>query len=176
MPFVTGNPSLSLPLQHSSDGLPIGMMFTARYLDEAGLKSSSSCACRPISGDRATARQCCSAASTSELPGVIDKVLALGAHNVQQLGVRVLIVAFGLQQRGTREVGDAVLLDRAVKAPNDGDGLVLNQHDAGLGAVDASQPGQIGPGTPLGLCAHGDGARRKADGAGLERQADWRAL
>jgi len=34
---LTGNPSLSLPLQHSSDGLPIGMMFTARYLDEACL-------------------------------------------------------------------------------------------------------------------------------------------
>lgn len=34
---LTGNPSLSLPLQWSDDGLPIGMMFTARYLDEATL-------------------------------------------------------------------------------------------------------------------------------------------
>ena len=34
---LTGNPSLSLPLQHSSTGLPIGLMFTARYLDEACL-------------------------------------------------------------------------------------------------------------------------------------------
>lgn len=34
---ITGNPSLSLPLQWSDDGLPIGMMFTARYLDEATL-------------------------------------------------------------------------------------------------------------------------------------------
>jgi len=33
----TGQPSLSLPLEMSSDGLPIGMMFTARYADEATL-------------------------------------------------------------------------------------------------------------------------------------------
>jgi amidase len=34
---VTGQPSLSLPLGMSRDGLPIGMMFTARYADEATL-------------------------------------------------------------------------------------------------------------------------------------------
>ena len=34
---VTGQPSLSLPLGMSRDGLPIGMMFTARYSDEATL-------------------------------------------------------------------------------------------------------------------------------------------
>ena len=34
---ITGNPSISLPLQWSNEGLPIGMMFTARYLDEARL-------------------------------------------------------------------------------------------------------------------------------------------
>lgn len=34
---ITGSPSVSLPLQWSSDGLPIGMMFTASYLDEACL-------------------------------------------------------------------------------------------------------------------------------------------
>jgi amidase len=34
---VTGQPSLSLPLGMSADGLPIGMMFTARYADEATL-------------------------------------------------------------------------------------------------------------------------------------------
>jgi amidase len=37
-PFnMTGQPSLSLPLAHSSDGLPIGMMFTGRWGDEATL-------------------------------------------------------------------------------------------------------------------------------------------
>jgi amidase len=34
---MTGQPSLSLPLGMSDDGLPIGMMFTARYGDEATL-------------------------------------------------------------------------------------------------------------------------------------------
>jgi len=34
---VTGQPSLSLPLGASRDGLPVGMMFTARYSDEATL-------------------------------------------------------------------------------------------------------------------------------------------
>lgn len=34
---MTGQPSLSLPLGMSSDGLPIGMMFTARIADEAML-------------------------------------------------------------------------------------------------------------------------------------------
>jgi amidase len=34
---MTGQPSLSLPLGWSDDGLPIGMMFTARYADEATL-------------------------------------------------------------------------------------------------------------------------------------------
>lgn len=32
---ICGNPSISLPLQWSAEGLPIGMMFTARYLDES---------------------------------------------------------------------------------------------------------------------------------------------
>jgi amidase len=37
-PFnMTGQPSLSLPLGMSSDGLPIGMMFTSRIADEATL-------------------------------------------------------------------------------------------------------------------------------------------
>ena len=37
-PFnMTGQPSLSLPLAWSSEGLPIGMMFTGRYADEATL-------------------------------------------------------------------------------------------------------------------------------------------
>lgn len=37
-PFnMTGQPSLSLPLAHSADGLPIGMMFTGRWGDEATL-------------------------------------------------------------------------------------------------------------------------------------------
>jgi amidase len=37
-PFnMTGQPSLSLPLAHSREGLPIGMMFTARYADEGVL-------------------------------------------------------------------------------------------------------------------------------------------
>jgi amidase len=37
-PFnFSGQPSLSLPLEMSSDGLPIGMMFTAKYADEATL-------------------------------------------------------------------------------------------------------------------------------------------
>ncbi len=37
-PFnMTGQPSLSLPLAHSADGLPIGMMFTAKWGDEATL-------------------------------------------------------------------------------------------------------------------------------------------
>jgi amidase len=34
---MTGQPSISLPLAWSNDGLPIGMMFTARYADEATL-------------------------------------------------------------------------------------------------------------------------------------------
>jgi amidase len=34
---MTGQPSLSLPMGKSSDGLPIGMMFTARIADEATL-------------------------------------------------------------------------------------------------------------------------------------------
>jgi len=34
---ITGQPSLSLPLWHTADGLPLGMMFTARYGDEATL-------------------------------------------------------------------------------------------------------------------------------------------
>ena len=33
----TGQPSLSLPLAQSQNGLPIGMMLTARYGDEATL-------------------------------------------------------------------------------------------------------------------------------------------
>ncbi len=37
-PFnFTGQPSISLPLWQTDDGLPIGMMFTARYADEATL-------------------------------------------------------------------------------------------------------------------------------------------
>jgi len=37
-PFnFTGQPSMSLPLHMSERGLPIGMMFTARYADEAML-------------------------------------------------------------------------------------------------------------------------------------------
>jgi len=37
-PFnMTGQPSLSLPLWQSEAGLPIGMMFTGRYADEATL-------------------------------------------------------------------------------------------------------------------------------------------
>jgi amidase len=37
-PFnITGQPSISLPLAQSGNGLPIGMMFTARYGDEATL-------------------------------------------------------------------------------------------------------------------------------------------
>ena len=37
-PFnFTGQPSLSLPLHMSASGLPIGMMFTGRYGDEATL-------------------------------------------------------------------------------------------------------------------------------------------
>lgn len=37
-PFnFTGQPSMSLPLAWSADGLPLGMMFTARYGDEATL-------------------------------------------------------------------------------------------------------------------------------------------
>jgi amidase len=37
-PFnLTGQPSLSLPLAQSAGGLPIGMMFTGRYADEATL-------------------------------------------------------------------------------------------------------------------------------------------
>ena len=34
---MTGQPSIWLPLGLSSDGMPIGMMFTARYADEATL-------------------------------------------------------------------------------------------------------------------------------------------
>jgi amidase len=33
----TGQPSISLPLWESADGLPIGMMFTGRFADEATL-------------------------------------------------------------------------------------------------------------------------------------------
>ena len=37
-PFnMTGQPSLSLPLHHSRSGLPVGMMFTAKWGDEATL-------------------------------------------------------------------------------------------------------------------------------------------
>jgi amidase len=37
-PFnMTGQPSLSLPLMHSADGLPVGMMFTGKWGDEATL-------------------------------------------------------------------------------------------------------------------------------------------
>ena len=34
---VTGQPSISLPLHQSEEGLPIGMMFTARFGDDATL-------------------------------------------------------------------------------------------------------------------------------------------
>jgi amidase len=34
---LTGQPAISLPLYTSSDGLPVGVMFTARYGDEATL-------------------------------------------------------------------------------------------------------------------------------------------
>ena len=34
---MTGQPSISLPLAWSSEGLPMGMMFTSRYADEATL-------------------------------------------------------------------------------------------------------------------------------------------
>ena len=34
---MTGQPSLSLPMGMSSTGIPIGMMFTGRYADEATL-------------------------------------------------------------------------------------------------------------------------------------------
>ena len=34
---VTGQPSLSLPLHWTDDGLPMGMLFTARIGDEATL-------------------------------------------------------------------------------------------------------------------------------------------
>jgi amidase len=34
---MTGQPSISLPLAWSSEGLPMGMMFTGRYADEATL-------------------------------------------------------------------------------------------------------------------------------------------
>jgi amidase len=42
MPFtaqfnVTGQPAISLPLHWSSDGLPIGIQFVARYGDESTL-------------------------------------------------------------------------------------------------------------------------------------------
>lgn len=42
MPFtgifnMTGQPSISLPLHWSKDGLPVGMMFTGRFGDDAGL-------------------------------------------------------------------------------------------------------------------------------------------
>lgn len=36
---ATGQPSISLPLQHSADGLPLGMMLTGRYGDEETLFS-----------------------------------------------------------------------------------------------------------------------------------------
>jgi amidase len=37
-PFnFTGQPSLSLPLHRCASGLPIGMMFSGRYADEAAL-------------------------------------------------------------------------------------------------------------------------------------------
>jgi amidase len=37
-PFnMTGQPAISLPIAQSSSGLPVGMMFTARYADEATL-------------------------------------------------------------------------------------------------------------------------------------------
>jgi len=34
---MTGQPAISLPLAWSSDGLPLGMQFAARYGDEATL-------------------------------------------------------------------------------------------------------------------------------------------
>ena len=34
---ITGQPSLSLPLWESADGLPVGMMFTGKFADEATL-------------------------------------------------------------------------------------------------------------------------------------------
>ncbi len=34
---VTGQPAISLPLGHSSEGLPVGVQFVARYGDEATL-------------------------------------------------------------------------------------------------------------------------------------------
>jgi amidase len=34
---VTGQPSMSLPLHWTDDGLPMGMLFTARFGDEATL-------------------------------------------------------------------------------------------------------------------------------------------
>jgi Asp-tRNA(Asn)/Glu-tRNA(Gln) amidotransferase A subunit family amidase len=34
---VTGQPAISLPLEWTKDGLPMGMMFTARVGDEATL-------------------------------------------------------------------------------------------------------------------------------------------
>ena len=34
---VTGQPSISLPLHWSAEGLPVGMMFTARFADDARL-------------------------------------------------------------------------------------------------------------------------------------------
>ena len=33
----SGQPSISLPLETSSDGLPVGMMFSSKYADEATL-------------------------------------------------------------------------------------------------------------------------------------------
>jgi amidase len=34
---VTGQPSMSVPLHWSADGLPVGVMFSARFGDEATL-------------------------------------------------------------------------------------------------------------------------------------------
>jgi amidase len=34
---LSGQPAISLPLQQSKDGLPIGMLFGARYAEEATL-------------------------------------------------------------------------------------------------------------------------------------------
>ena len=34
---MTGQPSISLPLCMSASGLPVGMMFSGRYADEATL-------------------------------------------------------------------------------------------------------------------------------------------
>ena len=34
---VAGNPAMSVPLQWSGEGLPIGIQFAGRYGDEAGL-------------------------------------------------------------------------------------------------------------------------------------------